>query len=1135
VSLIIEDVLYNLKNDEKFSKKVIRIEEIKSRSAKICNLDDLPYQLSNFLKKEEIKLFKHQCKLASLVRDGKNVIITTPTASGKTLAFSLPIMETFTKDEKATALFMYPTIALIADQRYKLAEYEEKTGIRIDPYSYTSDTPPSMRAYIRENVRTLLTTPYMLHLILYWKNQWKTFFSNLKYVVIDEAHEYSGVFGSNVALLIRRLRRICNFFGSDPQFILSSATLANPLEFSEQLVGKKFELVDNDTSFQGNKQFILYNPFNDKDHPSIMRDTRDIFSMFVLNDIQTLCFMKTKKDAERIVSMVKRYFKKEKPELMDCFASYRAGYTTEDRRSIEYGLQCRELMGVSSTNALELGVDIGSLDAVIISGYPGTLMSTWQQAGRAGRGVKDSIVVFLASNDPLNQYIVKNPDYILGKSHEHATVDLNNDYLLKKHLLCAISELDLTKEDLVEYFNLDESYMANFEDKRTMFNGNSWEYTGPANNSPAYNDPLKYIPPTTFQVIFEGKVLESLTDEDAYAMAFVGAVYRHKGRKYVVKDFDLYKKVFSLQKKQEKTDLDSWKKTEIKNPFEIKNKHFKSIKLHFGEIEVIKSFFTYKKINNERKNFKKLNVPPISFKTKALWFDIPHSIIDQIKKIYDYDVVDQSIDGFRNALTTMFPIHVLCNRCDLLGYYDPKHSLNHTIYFYDQHPGGVGLAEKCLETFVDLCKVTLDMVKSCKCKDGCVFCVHSAPCGSRSKKVNKNGTILLLKKILQDCGETVIDEPIEKHNVVPDLPDIIPDIDQLEKNNDIQGIIKSLDYNDEKIRVDAAYALGEIKDPIAVEPLIKVLINDPSEWVRLHAARSLGEIGDMRAKTPLQKRLTSDKDSEVKIAIKRALSKLSINKSSFELKSNPTENKIKTNRKNTLKYAINKNQVDSSAKDIKGTLNENKIKSYKNNTSNSSINKNQVKIAEKQIEEGYRKIIIKNRSFNHYYLGYYHTWEQYGDKRNILSQYIANFKFKTGEIHKIATHKLSLDVINLINTKKLTFDVIVPIPSSKAGLISEGSKLVTSNISQAFKIENGTGILKRIKSVKESHKHGTRPISEHLKTITCENYVQNKRVILFDDIYTHGNTAAACITKVLEKNPSNITLITLGKTPVKVK
>lgn len=799
-----ENIIENLKDDKNFSKKVVHIEEIPAKEGEYCELGGLPDQISLFLKDENIKLFKHQCELTKHIRKGKNVIITTPTASGKTLAFSLPILEKFATDSHATALFIYPANALINDQLKKLIEYEKKTNISLDAFSYNKDTEKADRKDIRYNARTLLTTPHMLHLILFWHFQWCNFYSNLKYVVIDEAHEYSGVFGSNVALLIRRLRRIANYYGADPQFILSSATLANPIEFSEQLVGEKFELINEDASNRGRKYFVMYNPYVEEEHPSIEYDTRDLFSMLILNGLQTLCFTKTKYRAEKTISMVESYLKKNNPEIISKIAPYRAGYTSEERKNLEKGLKNKDLIGVTSTNALELGVDLGSLDAVIISSYPGTMISTWQQAGRAGRGTDDSLVIFLASDDPLNQCIVKKPQFILDKGHENAIIDLNNEYIMKNHIQCAVSELTLTNEDAEKYFGLNNSDLENFEQEGFIRSGiMGWDYKGRYksfnHDNPAFKHKLKHIDVAEFKLVYNGRVLESVSREEGYGLSYIGASYRIKGKKYVVKNFNLNNGIIRLEKKDVKTNRGSWKKINLEILEKLKTKKYDTLKLHFGELEVDKTFYTYEIVKGRRTNFKKMDVKPVTFITKGLWIEIPDSIINELKNQFSATkITEMSINGVVRSLSSMFPYYVLCSRCDLEGFYDKDYQYmqSDTIFFFDTHPGGIGLAEKGLETFPDLVKITLNMVKDCKCKDGCALCIYSNPCGINYQKLHKKGTIFLLEKILEEI-ELLYDNWIEDNDYydegdISEIHDPIDEFDEISKDKIFCGVCNTI-------------------------------------------------------------------------------------------------------------------------------------------------------------------------------------------------------------------------------------------------------------------------------------------------------------------------------------------------------
>ena len=343
----------------------------------------LPGALSDYLAHSGIRLYSHQCEAINGLRAGKNVIITTPTASGKTLAFNIPVFASLAADPGARALYLYPTKALSNDQYATIRAMETFTGIPAKPAIYDGDTPQSKRAAIRENARIVISNPHELHHVLSWHAKWSPFFSNLKFVVIDEAHRYRGVFGSQIALLIRRLLRIARSYGSDPQFVLSTATLANPEEFAV-LVGRPFTLVDTDGSPHGTRHFVLYNPFYDGiGERSAHQETKDLLLSCVKGDLQTLCFTGSRKMAELVTIWTREDARRTSARLAQGISAYRAGYLPEERRTIERQLKSGEVRGVVSTNALELGIDIGSLDAVIIDGYPGTMMSARQQAGRA--------------------------------------------------------------------------------------------------------------------------------------------------------------------------------------------------------------------------------------------------------------------------------------------------------------------------------------------------------------------------------------------------------------------------------------------------------------------------------------------------------------------------------------------------------------------------------------------------------------------------------------------------------------------------------------------------------------------------------------------------------------------------------
>jgi len=749
---MLQKVLDALENNRSFSRKVEHIETLNARQAKYGEVKDLPQSIQKYLQDSRIRLYQHQVDATELIREGENVLITTPTASGKTLAFNLPIMETLSRDENATALYIYPAKALANDQLSVLKHLESSCGLDFKPSIYDGDTPKNIRPWIKENSRLILTNPYMLHLILGWHHQWSRFYRNLKYVVIDEAHHYRGVFGSNVAFLIRRLRRICNHYGSYPQFILSSATLANPQEFSQNLVGKTFPEVNHDTSPSGKKHFILYNPFARWGDLSTHQETKNLFQLMVLNDLQTLCFPVSRKMAEIIAMWTKKELNEIKPDLVNRITAYRSGYLAEERRKIEKGLKTGSLVGVTCTNALELGVDLGSLDGVIISGYPGTMISTWQQAGRAGRAENESLVVMVAFENALDQYLMKHPEFLFHKSHENAVIDLQNQKIANGHLLCAIKELPLTVDDFEKYFEADYDTL---EDIRQMGlvqeTGQGLTYVG--RKDPAMEISLDQISSDHFRVYHNKRLMETMDRQHAYSEAHEGAVLINQGETYIVDKFNLQKRTIDVKKMDVDYHTQALRNVEVTIEKELNSRKIGNFSVSFGEVKVTQDFYKYKEmLYGKTLATHELDLPPLKYHTRGLWFTIPGIVADALENIFPKkDSYAGSLHGAEHALISMFPLLVLCDRFDIGGLstnYHPQ-TRKATIFIYDAYEGGIGLAEKAVEVMEKLVEVTRDMVKSCQCRKGCPTCIYSPKCGNDNKPLHKSGTIFLLESIMK--------------------------------------------------------------------------------------------------------------------------------------------------------------------------------------------------------------------------------------------------------------------------------------------------------------------------------------------------------------------------------------------------
>lgn len=791
------------KNDVRYRENIAHIETIPAKKASFKKVDDLNENIVSYLGSKNVKLYEHQAETYDAIKNGENVIITTPTASGKTLAFNLPIMETMIEDGDATALYIYPAKALSNDQLHVLENLEKELDITIDPRTYDGDTPRTQKRGIRENSRIVLTNPYQLHLILSWHHQWSRFYKNLRYIVIDESHYYKGVFGSNVAFLIKRLKRIANFYGSYPQFILSSATLANPLELANRLTGEEFVLVDNDTSPSGEKDFILYNPFKNylrnkvyKTAPSVHMETENIFMYMMLKNIQTLCFTVSRKTTELIAMWAKKDMTQVKGKLAHRIAAYRAGYQPQERREIEEGLKSGKYLGVTCTNALELGINIGSLDAVIISGYPGTMISTWQQSGRAGRSSQKSIAILIAFENQLDQYFMNNPKFFFDKPHENAIIDLSNPILQEAHLLCAAKELPLKRGESEKYFGISQDVIDELVSKKDLYENHRGDFIYPYDDNPALDHSLDQISSEEFKVMVNGRLLETMERSQVYREAHEGAILINKGDTYVVNSIDLKRGYVNVSKEVVDYHTMVLNKTETNIKKKLSKTKYGGLTIHFGELTVSEDYFKYKKMH-----FSKpigtflLDLPPLTFNTKGLWFTIPKEVKDTLEDMFpnDEDVFAGGLHGAEHALIGLFPLHTMCDRFDIGGLSTNYHedTQEATIFIYDGYEGGIGITEKAVDVFVDLLNSTIDLLNNCQCKKGCPACIYSPKCGNDNKPLHKGAT----KYILEYMKKLISDELSgEKEEII----DVKASVEELGEFGEAYKLYEAGDYSSSK-------------------------------------------------------------------------------------------------------------------------------------------------------------------------------------------------------------------------------------------------------------------------------------------------------------------------------------------------
>ena len=748
--MAVDDVVRLLSTNPVYRDRVVYTGIIEPGPPHYGTLDTpLPGTITSYLDQNGIRLYTHQCNAINRIRAGNNVILTTPTASGKTLAFNLPVFSALNADPCARALYLYPTKALSNDQLATLQQMARYTGIPAKPAIYDGDTPQSKRAAIRENSRIILSNPHEIHQVLSWHMKWRPLLANLRFIVIDEAHRYRGVFGSHIAMLVRRLLRLAHHYGSRPQFILSTATLANPEEFSCRLTGRSFEQVNNDGSPHGRKHFVLYNPYYDgTGERSTHQETKDLLLSCVKNNLQTLCFTGSRKMAELVTHWAREDARRTSAQLAGAISAYRAGYLPEERRAIEKQLKEGAVKGVVSTNALELGIDIGSLDAVIISGYPGTMMSTRQQAGRAGRKGDVSLAILVAQANPLDQYFMNHPEQFFSCSHEHAILDTGNPYILSGHLLCAAAELPLREDADREFFG--ESFpqllpdLASTDLVRKTTRG--WVYTGRGRAADLVS--LGGIPGETFRINCHGRLLETMDRVQAYREAHKGAILLHQGEMFLVKEMDLDTHTVRVTEADVDYYTQPLKEVNLVIIGTIETRMINGVKCAFGMVDVTEHYTGYKiKRGDTIIGVEPLTLPPINFRTKAFWV-IPPSDTEQnvLKKNLD---LAGGLHGAEHAIIALMPLHVMCDRRDIGGLSSAAYGENGepVIFVYDGYEGGIGLAEKGFEILPDLFATAHELVRDCRCETGCPSCIYSPKCGNDNQPLDKEATVLILDEL----------------------------------------------------------------------------------------------------------------------------------------------------------------------------------------------------------------------------------------------------------------------------------------------------------------------------------------------------------------------------------------------------
>ncbi|MDI6828947.1 MAG: DUF1998 domain-containing protein, partial [Armatimonadota bacterium] len=576
---------------------------------------------------------------------------------------------------------------------------------------------------------------------------------NLAFVVIDEMHVYRGVFGAHVANIIRRLRRICRHYGSVPQFIACSATIGNPGELMAKLTGVKAEVIDDDGSPAGEKLFAFWNPpyIGADERRSANWEAAHLLSELACRRIRNIVFTKARVVAELVYCYAKDKLEKHHPEVAGKIMPYRGGYTPEQRRQIEKGLFEGELLGVTATNALELGVDIGDLEACVLTGYPGTISSTWQQAGRAGRGRDASLSILIALDNPLDQFIVRNPSYLLDRTNEKAILDPHNPYILAEHLLCAAYEIPISELDYDLFGGDAEKILGLLAESGQITRCGKWFWNG--EGYPAADVNIRSAGGNSYliyDIANPEAPMGTAEEANAFQMIHEGAVYLHQGESYIIERLDQIGRCAYASRRDVGyyTSAITHADIIIKKTFE--SQHIEKSIAYFGEVIVTERVIGYRKkhlLTGETLSVEVLDLPPQSFDTQAFWLVLNASVAEEVhSKGYD---LEGGIHGLEHALIGMMPLFAMCDRQDIGGASHPSHFHTGlpTIFAYDAHPGGVGIAENAYSKIKDLINATLKVIAECHCADGCPSCIQSPKCGNNNFPLDKQASLLILNII----------------------------------------------------------------------------------------------------------------------------------------------------------------------------------------------------------------------------------------------------------------------------------------------------------------------------------------------------------------------------------------------------
>jgi DEAD/DEAH box helicase domain-containing protein len=751
---MILNFLRTIERDSDFAACRMHLESFPPQSARFRALDPpLPEVFRKGLADLDIReLFSHQAEAIDKIRDGKNVVVVTPTASGKTLSYFLPVAEELVREPESSALVLFPLKALEQDQKLKAAHWQKvlKNHLDLSVEIYDGDTPGPLRARLKKKPPQLLfSNPDMLHAgFMAFHQGWEKFLKRLRFVVIDELHAYRGIFGSHILQVFRRLSRLLEYYGVQPQFIALSATIANPLELAEKLTGRPFELVSESGAPMGTRHFLFLDP-----PQSVTGAAARLFVEGIEHGLKTIVFTRARVTTE----IIYRTILDTRPDLAKFVSSYRAGFLPEERREIESRLASGELKGVVSTSALELGIDIGGLDLCILAGYPGSVNATWQRAGRVGRRGEESGVILLTQPDALDQYFLHNPSDFFGRSCEAAIVNEDNEEILRAHLPSAAAEIPLMEGDPYIDTERVRPVIQTLEREGLLVRSASGKQWFPGVPRPQQGVSIRHVG-KTFDIVdpAETKPIGEISGAAVFRECHDGAIYLHRGRQYEVQKLDLEKKRVEVLPISAAiyTMVRSDKQTEILG--ETARKKVLSIVVHSGIVKVTETYHSYERrrlYSQELLSVEPLELPPQSYTTQSVWIEIPPEVPARLAAEERHFM--GGIHAIEHAAISLIPLFALCDRSDVGGISYTMHPQvgSGAVFIYDGYPGGAGIAKRVYEVILELLERTRKLISECPCEEGCPSCIHSPRCGAGNKPLDKTAAVMVLDGLLTTPGE----------------------------------------------------------------------------------------------------------------------------------------------------------------------------------------------------------------------------------------------------------------------------------------------------------------------------------------------------------------------------------------------